>query len=206
MDTNSGWAAFIDKKSGKAFILMSQFQEGKLYPENTSFQVWTSGCGMVYSRNVIRQHPDDKKLNPPYMEMELLSPLQEIVPGKEIQYEYRMLTTTIPANETAKSVNEFGVIAKPLCLKPAENRILIQAKYGVFSEGILKISRRNQEEEAPACLHEIKVNPSKGVDIDFFTYGSGSNLEAIITADFFDLEGHLIGEIDKTKSYEYSEI
>ena len=197
LDTNSGWAAFVDKKSGKTFILMSQFQDGKPYPEDTSFQVWTSGRGMVYSRNVIRQHPDDKKLNPPYMEMELLSPLQEIEPGKEIQYEYRMLATTIPANETALSANEFGVVAKPLRLKPEENGISIQAKYGVFSEGILKIHRRNQEKEAPACLHKIEVNPSKGVDIDFFTNKSGQNSKATITVDFFDREGRFLGEIDR---------
>ncbi|WP_423128750.1 DUF4380 domain-containing protein [Gaoshiqia sp. Z1-71] len=203
LDPNSGWAAFIDKKSGKALILMSQFQKGKLYPEDTSFQVWTSGRGMVYSRNVIRQHPDDKKLNPPYMEMELLSPLQEIEPGKEIQYEYSMLATTIPANETAESANELGVIAKPLSAKPAENGILIQAKYGVFSEGILKICRKKQDEKAPACLHETEVNPSEAVDIDFLTNESGSKSEVTITADFFDREGHFLGEIDKLKMKRY---
>lgn len=197
LDTNSGWAAYVDKESGKVFVTMFQPQAGETYPEDTSFQVWTSGRGMVYSRNVIRQHNDDKILNPPYMEMELLSPLQKIQPGEEIQFEYRMLASTIPANGTVKSANEFGVIAKPLYRKPVENGFLIQAKYGVFSEGMLKICKRNPGKEMSVCLHKIEVDPLKGVEVEFFVDGSELNADTIIMADFFDRDGRFIGEIDK---------
>ena len=199
LDTNSKWAAFVDTKTGKVLVLMFQHEKDKTYPENTSFQVWTAGRGMVYSRNVVREHLNDKMLNPPYLEMELLSPLMKIQPGKEFQYEYRMLACTIPKNQTVKSACEFGVVVTPLTINQQEKGVVIQARYGVFSEGILKIHKTKvSENEPPLCLYETKVSPLEGITIELFI-DDNSLTECFVSVGLYDLDNHLTEEIDKIK-------
>ncbi len=198
MDSTSGWAAFADKKKGKVFVVLFPCETGKTYPNNTSFQVWTSGCGMVYSRNVIRQHADDKVLNPPYMEMELLSPIHEIAPGREVQFEYQMLASTIPAGETVECVNEVGVIASSFTWMPEANGIYLKATYGVFTEGVLKIQFQiNSNRETQICLHEKKVCPLQGIHIGVVVARELLTGDFNVTAELFDFEGHLNGLLDK---------
>ena len=132
------------------------------------------------------------------MEMELLSPLQEIQPGKEIQFEYRMLASTIPANETIKSATEFGVIADSLNLKQENDSVSVYAKYGVFSEGIFKIQLKViSNEEPPVCLSEMKVSPLNGIDLAFFIDKKFLSDGEVITADLFNRDDHFVGEIDR---------
>lgn len=206
LDTNAGWAAFADKKRGKVFAVLFPCESGVSYPNDTSFQVWTSGCGMVYSRNVIRQHADDKVLNPPYMEMELLSPIHEIPPGREVQFEYRMLASTIPAGETVVCVNEIGVIASSLTCLPTENGLFIKATYGVFTEGILKIQILNSSQrETQVCLHEKKVCPLQGIHIEVVVSRELPTGDFRVTAELFDFEGYLTGVLDE-KSIQFDNI
>lgn len=196
MDAEAGWAAFNDKETGKVLAVMFPRGNDKVYPGDTSFQVWTAGRGMVYSRNVVRQHADDRTLNPPYLEMELLSPLQEIMPGKEFQFEYRMLASTIPAGETVKNVNETGVIASPFTWTMQENGAFLSAAYGVFSAGILKIQVHHASGRQ-ATLYETSVCPPKGVSIGLFIAREFLSGDFCITARLFDADGQLAGVLDE---------
>jgi hypothetical protein len=204
LDTDSNWTAFIDTKSGKVFVLKFQYQEDKPYPEDTCFQVWTSGKGIVYSRNMIKEYKDDKELNPPYMEMELLSPLQTIQPGESIQFEYRMLTCTIPENVEVRSVNQFGVIASPLQLVTEGDEFTISGKYGIFREGFLKLQLNDvtiNEIESFIDLYSEKASPLDGIDIEFKMKKEKGlfDQEAFISINLYDLDNCLVGKIDKLK-------
>ncbi|MEL7589349.1 MAG: DUF4380 domain-containing protein [Prolixibacteraceae bacterium] len=196
MDADAGWAAFNDKETGKVLAVMFPYEKDKTYPNDTSFQVWTAGRGMVYSRNVVRQHADDRTLNPPYLELELLSPLQEIMPGKEVQFEYRMQASTIPAGETVKNVNETGVIASSFTWKPQENGIFLSAAYGVFSAGTLKIQGHNAS-GCEASLHETTVSPLRGIRIVLFIAREFLPGDFCVTARLFDADGQLAGVLDE---------
>ncbi len=199
LDAVSSWLAFVDRLSGKVFVLMHQPEEGKVYPEDTSVQIWTQGRGMIFSRNTIREFKNDKILTPPYMEMELLSPLQEIQPGGEICFIYRMLVSSVPANESVARVNESGVIASPLKAESANGIISVNAKYGVFTNGAIKIilyyPSGNRE---PVCLYESQVSPSEGISVELSIKGKYQPEKgAFITAELYDRQGLFTGEIDK---------
>jgi len=196
MDTDAGWAAFNDKETGKVLAVMFPCEKDKTYPNDTSFQVWTAGRGMVYSRNVIRQYADDRTLNPPYLEMELLSSLREIMPGREVQFEYRMPASTIPDGETVKSVNETGVIASSFTWTPQENGIFLSAAYGVFSAGTLKIQVHNASGRE-ATLHETTVSPLKGIRSRLFVPREFLPGDFCITARLFDADDQLAGVLDE---------
>ncbi len=169
LDTNGGWVAFCDKINGKVFVMSFEYQEGKIYPDNTTVQVWTQGRGTIYSRNEIRQLPDDQELNPPYTEIELLSPLENIAPGESISFTYRMKVCTIPAGESVISVLGTTVIASPLKIQSTGGRLMISGKYGFFSAGMLKVRYEKQHNgETHKCCQEkvLEASPLYGLEID----------------------------------------
>src|SRR5690606_3135200 len=128
LDSNACWVAFIDISRGKVFVSMFQPQTDQLYPEDTTVQIWTQGKGTIYSRNQLKEFEDDQRTNPPYMEVELLSPLHEIYPGESIKFEYHMLTATIPRSETIKDVNRFRIIVSPIKTEVQGDLLYINAK------------------------------------------------------------------------------
>jgi len=204
LDADSGWTAFIDAQSGKVFVLMFQFEENMPYPEDTSIQFWTAGKGLVYSRNVIREHRDDKELNPPYLEMELLSPLKMIQPGESIHFEYRMLTCTIPERGVVKSVNPLGVISSPLQAEWEDDKLIVTAKYGVYKAGIIQLNFKDEAGNLFENVPEIysgKASPVKGIEIDIKIDKDKClfDREVHLVVDFFDLDNHFVGLIDHIK-------
>jgi hypothetical protein len=207
LDTNSNWIAYLNKKNGKVFVLMFRHEEGKTYPEDTSVQIWTQGKGLIFSRNKIMEYKDDKLQNPPYLEIELLSPLNEIPPGCEYKFEYQMHTCTIPKNSDIQMVNRFGVISSQLKMERVDTGILVKAKYGFFVEGILKIQLNNtlgKSGNSPVSLHEIIVNPFEGIDFESIVNESVGwfDWEVSCKAELFDTTGHLLWEIDNINGYE----
>jgi len=202
LDGDSNWMAYIDTNSGKVMVLMFQYQKDKIYPDGTCVQIWTSGRGNIYSGNKIKEHKNNKELNPPYMEMELLSPLQEIQPGKSIQLEYRMLTCTIPAKEEIMSVNQFSVIASPLKVLVDDNVISLYGKYGFFKDGIVKLRMKDDAGnilENLSGLYSEKAGPQNGKDLEFKMNNQKGlfNQTAIISVDFYDEDNLYLEEIDK---------
>ncbi len=202
LDGDSNWMAYIDTNSGKVMVLMFQYQKDKIYPDGTCVQIWTSGRGNIYSGNKIKEHKNNKELNPPYMEMELLSPLQEIQPGKSIQLEYRMLTCTIPAKEEIMSVNQFSVIASPLKVSVDDNVISLYGKYGFFKDGIVKLRMKDDAGnilENLSGLYSEKAGPQNGKDLEFKMNNQKGlfNQTAIISVDFYDEDNLYLEEIDK---------
>lgn len=196
LDASSNWLAFLDKKAGKVFALFFQYDEGGQYPDNTSVQIWTQGRGNIYSRNRIIEFPNDQTKNPPYMEMEILSPLQEIEPGGHFDYEYRMLACSVPEVEDIKEVTPWGVIASPLKAHIKKNEILIDGKYGFFSEGIIKLQLYDSGNNT-AGLYEQKVSPAEGAAFNLKIEKRNFNQETGISAGLFDMEGHFVKKIEK---------
>jgi hypothetical protein len=202
LDSNAGWAAFINKKLGKAFILLFNYKENEVYPDNTSFQIWIQGRGLIFSRNNVREFPNDKNINPPYMEMELLSPLHEIEAGKKVQFNYQMLVCAIPKNEDIKHVSNIGIIVTPLMIKIESHEIKICGKYGVFIQGTIRLQYNvchTDRRIKQYLLYEKEVNPIEGIEIsvnirrDFFI----SEGKGYISLELIDSNRRILGELER---------
>jgi hypothetical protein len=205
LDTKSGWMAFLDLQSGKIFILSFDYQENEFYPENTSAQIWTQGRGIIYSRNRVLEFKNDKRLNPPYIEMEILSPLQEIKPAESIHFKYRMFCSTIPPDtETVKDISELGIIAQPLSMKTKGDNIFIEAKYGVFNEGTIKIMARHvSQAENGEILFEKKVSPLLGINVKLnYKNKLVFNNKYCLSTVIFDESGYYLGELELMKLHD----
>lgn len=204
LDADAGWMAMLDGVSGKVFVLRFDCEGDVVYPEDTSMQVWTQGRGIIFSRNRIAEFVNDKVQNPPYLEMEILSPIKEIEPGKHIQFNYKMLCTTIsPCNESICSVNSLAVIACPLNQEIIGENTIISARYGVFREGKIRVLLRinsgtNNLHET--VLYEKDVSPFVATDFSFsvktrLLVGVNISLLAMV----YDMEDNFQGVIEQLK-------
>ncbi|HTN37042.1 MAG TPA: DUF4380 domain-containing protein [Arachidicoccus sp.] len=206
LDANSNWLAFMDKVTGKVFLLLFTHEEDQFYPENTSIQVWTQGRGIIYSRNKIVEYANDLVINPPYIEMELLSPLKEIPPGESMRFEYRMLTCTIAKYTEIKSVNNIAVIATSLRLQTGIEGLLVIGQYGVFSNGTIRLQfkdKKNNLIQSPGFKFEKSVSPFEEVilevNISRVMWLIDQDLTAMLTLDLFDQDNKYIGELDQVR-------
>jgi len=206
LDTNDGWVAYLDFATGKIFILMSLSEPGVLYPDQNTVQIWTQGKGMIYSRKRIIEYADDPVKNPPYMEIEVLSPIQSIPPGGQIKFEYRMLSCTIPAKMEIKSVSEFAVLACPLCVTREIAGFLVTGAFGFFINGTLRLQIKAifedlLEEELLSKVYA--VSPCTGVDVKWRSTESQWRRHVLIniTANLYGEDGQFVCEIDKVERY-----
>lgn len=198
LDSNAGWMAFLDNKKGKVLVLSFETDADGLYPEDTTIQVWTQGRGIIYSRNRIAEFVNNKSLNPPYLEMEILSPIKKIEPGCSIHFNYKMLCTTIsPACESIFSANEVAVIACPLSYEMIGENTVVRAKYGVFIEGrvqvLLRINSGDNKHE-DIVLFERDVSPFAATDLSFsikseLLFAGGNSLLVMLYSNDFNLSG-----------------
>lgn len=139
LDSTAGWMAYCDRQEGKVMVARYEARPGAEYPENTSVQVWAQGRGMIFSRNRVREFSADPEENPPYLEMELLGPLEQVSPGGQIFFEYRLQMCTITAGDSVVQVTDNAVIAEPLALMISGSTTTVSAKLGFFREGTVKL-------------------------------------------------------------------
>jgi len=200
LDSRTGWLAYLDRKRGRVFVLMFDYQSNEIYPDSTSVHIWTQGRGNIYSRNRIIDYQNDLVLNPPYVEMELLSPLKLILPGDSFQFSYRMLCSIIPVCETIKRISNYGIVALPLTLSIRKTIVNLTAKYGFFSDGKIKISIEKSSVGKILCLYETTVSPARGADINLdFEKKLIEGQDVFLTVNFYDQNSPNPQQIDEMK-------
>jgi len=169
VDSNGNWVAFHDLKSGKVLVTAYEYQDKASYPENTSVQIWTQGKGTIYSRNRLTDFPDDYIANPPYLEIELLSPLYKLMPGESASFQYRILAATIPKDTNVKCVNKTGIIAESFTAERERENVRIRGKFGVFEKGSLRARIFNNKYPFELIFEQEVSNestPFTGITID----------------------------------------
>ena len=192
-NTDGNWVAYVDKQNGKTLVAMAEYVQGAQYPSNTNVQIWTSGKGAIFSRGVLRIANDDRVNNPPYMEVELLSPLKTIAKGEKVEYTYFMKACTIPAGDSVKSVVENIVISKNLSLEKCADSIMVSAKLGSFTKGKVVLKSKS----GCQLCEPIEVSQSNGVEISAQLQTSNISEIDEVSLEYFDSEKTLT--IEKIK-------
>lgn len=204
-DTKDGWVVFCDKANGKVFVMSFDYEEGELYPDNTSIQVWTQGRGTIYSRNVIREALNDKVLNPPYMEIELLSPLKDIAPQSSIYFTYYMRACTIPVGETVVRVLGTVVIASPLKITINGDRLMISGKYGFFCAGTVIVSYEYYnvaDDKNSICKEVWPVSPMQGIEIETYFPCNARHSQRLTGKAYVEFENKMNKSVQLIESME----
>ena len=188
LDSNGGWAASLDKKYGKVLCLSFDVVPGAIYPHDTSVQFWTSGVGVVYSGNRLKNHPDNKNQNPPYGEIEILSPLHKLKPGESAFFDYKISICTIPAGEEIYSISTIAVTARELSAQITNKKTIIKGKYGHFYNGYITVEANGD------ILLKQEVSPYSGSEISIIT---DQIISGKISVMAYDKENLFLGLIDK---------
>lgn len=204
-DAKDGWVAFCDKTSGKVFVMSFDFEEGQRYPDDTSVQVWTQGRGTIYSRNVIKEALNDKVLNPPYLEIELLSSLKDIAPLSSARFTYHMRACTIPAGETVVKILGTAVIACPLKATIKGGRLMISGKYGFFCSGtvIVRYEYYNIPEDKNSVCKEVwPVSPMQGIEIETYFPCNARRSHRLVGKAYVEFESKMNKSVQLIESME----
>jgi hypothetical protein len=138
IDSKDGWLAVVDGATRYAMVERFHYDATKPYPGKASVIFWTNGAEL-------HQHPDgtttfgDSKDEPPaiYMEAELNSPMVQLQPGEEFNFD----TTWFPtrADATFEGVEDAGVVLAPLRATQASggNEVTLSGSFGVLYSGKL---------------------------------------------------------------------
>jgi hypothetical protein len=112
LDSKDGWLAVVDGESRYAMVERFHYDETKQYPGKASVIFWTNGPEL-------RQYPDgtttfgspDKDPPAIYMEAELNSPMVQLNPGEEFNFDTQWYPTRADAD--FQGVTDAAVILKP---------------------------------------------------------------------------------------------
>jgi Domain of unknown function (DUF4380) len=192
LDANAGWVASVNESKGKVLLMCYDFKSEQAYPDKASVHIWTQGKGMIYSRNKILTFADDIRQTPPYMEMELVSPMKKMEQGDFSEFDYQLKTTTIPCKSTVVEVREMGVIAEKLTIRKEENRGQIIGKYGVFRQGTIRLVVKNTLQ----ILTNFAVSPLLGIEIAVNISPLDLNTSCQFDLEFWNEKGQLMGILD----------
>lgn len=187
LDSDAGWVYGADSETGKVIIFTFQYEENAEYPDDTSVQIWFSGKGAVYSGNMLKMHLDNYEQNPPYAEIELLSPLKTIDPGKSAEFSYSISMCTVPKGKGVREVHSWGVISEHLNVTVSEGHIVLSGFYGFFLEGYLSIESDGEE------LIKQRVSPNYCCEIE---YCCESKKNRKYSAIFYDLNHKMVDCIE----------
>ena len=158
--SEGGWIACANISSGKIFAAFFDYALEEDYPDGTNVQIWTSGRGSFYSRGTFKTLADDRAANPPYMEIELLSPLKEIAPEQSLDFSYRYAACTAPKGANVKTANSVCAVTERLAAKSADDTVEFSCKFGVFAKGKVLLKSASGK----ILSGEFSVSPIEGAD------------------------------------------
>ncbi len=201
-DSADGWIAYVNRSSGKVLVMNFDVADGAEYPDNTSIQVWTQGEGATYSRGRVNIHKPDRKVNPPYIEMEILSPVVMLTPGASYDFRYSISACTIERGMSVKSASKYGVTVSRIHTEQMSDGLHIKGEFGFFNQGFLRMVT-DQETETKniknRVLFETEVSPLSPVIIDITVDESWNAVKGEISLSFrlYNLKDDFLEEIEK---------
>ena len=145
-DSNGGWAAAVDGVAGFAMVKRFEIEKGGDYPDKGStVENWTN--------------PDLA-----YQELEVLSPIHDIAPGKEVSFEESWYTAKMGGPIVATT--DAAAITVPLAVTMKDGQAEITGEFGVFAPGKLKIAFMDAKNHAVGDVDSTSVEPMTLVKLD----------------------------------------
>ncbi len=159
-DTDQGWVAYVNRSNGKVYVNFFETELDQHYPDNSNVQVWTQGRGMIYSRDTIKEFPNNINQNPPYLEIELLSPLKPIQPQQKVVFSYQIGLSTVTPADPIQHIDRDRITCLPLTFSDEGGFLLIEASYGFFEEKHIELNIVKKKTGEIWHQEQFKVNPN----------------------------------------------
>ncbi|MBP3481800.1 MAG: hypothetical protein J6K28_00195 [Alistipes sp.] len=152
---DNGWACYMNCDKGVCLVSSYDPAEDKEYDMDAPLQVWTQGRGSVYTRGSLSVCPDNMKVNPGYMQVELLSPLQRVRAGESIRHRYSMWACRVHPSSSVVSWGRNWLATSDIAVR----RGSVVARLGVAIEGYVAV-------ECCGSVTKVPCGPTAPVDLD----------------------------------------
>jgi hypothetical protein len=133
LDSNAGWLAAVDARTEYCFVSRFNWFADRPYPDQSSVEFWLNGPGVLNLDGTIVTLSPDMKETPYYLETEILSPLFQLRPGQEAEFQIDWFAARCP--NPVLTVTSAGCVSRPLQVSVSRNSALLQAVFGVFFPG-----------------------------------------------------------------------
>jgi hypothetical protein len=147
-DSPGGWMAWENQRTGDIYVKRFPYTAGAAYPDE--------GCSVeVYADGSL-----------PYLEMEVLSPLVKLAPGKT--YTFTEDWYAAHCRGPALGVSEVGVVAKRLAANRLGDRVVVTGTFGSFYRGTARLEfldERGGGVGPPVSLQSGSADPMKELDL-----------------------------------------
>ena len=140
LDSDAGWVATVDGRTGDVFVQSFHFESDAEYPGRSSVEFWHNGVGRIYAYNKWLEMIDDSAENPYVFESEILSPFARLEPGESYSWGYSWAACRIGGDFPVVDCNKAGVVSEPLAMRRDGNGMRVTGRFGVFSPGRVVLS------------------------------------------------------------------
>ena len=166
LDSRGGWAAFANKATRQAFAARYTPQLDGDYPDDgAGVEFWTVGRGKVANL-------DYEQSDIYLMEVEILSPFQQIEPGRTASFRIEWGSCLCPG--PIVDVTEGGCVGKKLTARRQGQYTHFTGIFGVFDLGRLKLEWLDQEGKVLLSSDIGPVSPLGVVALDHILEGPSS--------------------------------
>jgi hypothetical protein len=174
-DSKAGWICNVDRRNGYVYVKRFSYVNGGNYPDsNSSVEVYTYGSS--YS----------------CIEVEVMGPMVTLAAGDSIS----LIEDWYAARSFGPvySVNDAGVITRPLAVQQTNDSVRAQGTYGIFYPGKIKSVFKNASGTTLAVADSSSVTP-----LDSFVLKSTLKVPsgaARLVLAAYTLDGAFIGNLD----------
>jgi hypothetical protein len=135
IDSNGGWVANVDGRTGYVFVQTFRFRDDEHYPDDSSVEVWTNGIGSIHAWKKNVQMPANPEDNPYLVESELIGPFTTISPGEHSQFSYDWYAANIGGNYPIVACNDVGCSSAEPFVRANGGFAQLRGRFAVFYKG-----------------------------------------------------------------------
>ena len=133
LDSTAGWVAFSDTRDEWAFVHQFAVDPGATYPDGgATVEVWTHGPGIAAGVDF-----GQERLRGRFMEMEVLGPLVDLLPGEESSADITWAACRCPG--PILEVSEAACTAQRLEVQRQAGGWRVRGTFGVFAPGRIQL-------------------------------------------------------------------
>jgi hypothetical protein len=161
MDSPSGWLANLDGDSGYVFVQTFRYKADRDYPDGASVEYWTNGLGKIFAWGKETIQPESTVENPYAIETELLSPRENLQPGRSASFDYEWRVAQIGGSFPILDCTSVGCIAEAFLGKRANSGVLaLSGRFGVFYTGTVRARILDAGGNQLSETDPIKISPN----------------------------------------------
>lgn len=189
----SGWLATSHNDLCSALVETFPIFQGLDYADGGPLEFWVNGKGTFTAHGEVMNMEEDPNGCDPFIETEILSPMIDLEPGEEYEFQVCWHCCTTDKG-TIAGVNSCAAVERPLVARVEDGNVHVVGSFGLFHSGILEIAPiRQSGKDEPAHIIGA-VGPLKACLIDeSIPFEDGLSR---VDLRLRDMEGKFLGVVD----------